>query len=94
MYESKFSVNEKLATREGGVALYDNVGNPITGDLSADLRIIDAGTEIDQAPGVGVDQAPRQAGPDTGALDPDPTIRDVGIDAAQICGSDDRHSVP
>ncbi len=33
------------------------------------------GTEIDQTPGTGVDQAPRQAGPDTGADDPDSSIR-------------------
>lgn len=35
----------------------------------------DAGTEADQEPGLGADQAPRQAGADTGADDPDNTVR-------------------
>ena len=38
------------------------------GDLTAD-RPWDAGTELNQVPGVGADQAPRQTAPDMGSAD-------------------------
>ena len=60
-----------------GIALFDDAGSPITGDVTDQILIWDAGTEIDQEPGVGADQAPRQAGPDTGDADPDDTVRQV-----------------
>lgn len=58
-----------------GIALWDGAGAQVTGDLTSDLELWDAGTEADQEPGLGDDQAPRQAGPDTGADDPDATVR-------------------
>lgn len=58
-----------------GLALFDDEGNPVMGDVTGHVTIWDAGTEVDQTPGVGVDQAPRQAGPDTGADDEDDSIR-------------------
>lgn len=63
------------APDEAGIDLFDNSGNPITGDRTATLSLWDAGTEINQAPGIGNDQAPRQSGPDTGADDPDNIVR-------------------
>lgn len=60
-----------------GIALYDDDGNPISGDITSHFYVIDAGTEVDQTPGEGADQAPRQSGPDTGAADPDHTVRVV-----------------
>ena len=66
-----------------GIALYDDAGDPISGDISDQLFVYDGGTEVDQVPGEGADQAPRQAGPDTGDVDPDNTVRLVeGRDAA------------
>lgn len=50
-----------------GIALFDANGNPIAGEVTGQLELWDAGTEVNQAPGFGADQAPRQAGPDTGA---------------------------
>ncbi|MCB9716220.1 MAG: spondin domain-containing protein [Myxococcales bacterium] len=47
----------------------------IEADIRAHLTPWDAGTEANQVPGVGVDQAPRQGGPGDGAADPDPTVR-------------------
>ena len=47
--------------------LFDADGAPILGDRSDRLAVYDAGTEADQAPGTGPDQAPRQAGADVGA---------------------------
>ncbi len=60
---------------ESGIALYDSDGSPLRGDITDQFAVVDAGTEIDQEPGVGEDQAPRQSGPDTGAEDPDSSVR-------------------
>ena len=49
-----------------GIALFEADGTPITGDVTGLVALWDAGTEANQEPGVGADQAPRQAGPDTG----------------------------
>ena len=55
------------APGEAGIALWDDSGAQISGDITAQIDLWDAGTEVNQEPGVGADQAPRQAGPDTGA---------------------------
>ena len=39
------------------------------------IHLYDAGTEIDETPGSGPNQAPRQSGPDTGPADPNNIIR-------------------
>ena len=57
-----------------GIALFEN-GQPISGDVTDQVQLWDAGTEVDQEPGLGADQAPRQAGPDTGADDANDTVR-------------------
>lgn len=59
---------------EEGIALFDN-GTPITGDVTDQVALWDAGTEINQEPGLGPDQAPNQSGPDTGPADPTPEVR-------------------
>jgi Spondin_N. len=48
-----------------GLPLFED-GEPVTGDLTAELRLWDAGTEVNERPGVGPNQAPRQSGTDTG----------------------------
>jgi hypothetical protein len=66
-----------------GLALTDADGTPLAGDVTDQVSLWDAGTEVDQTPGEGADQAPRQAGPDTGDADPNTAIRPVdGFDAA------------
>lgn len=62
---------------EEGIALFDASGEPVSGDVSDEVSIWDAGTEANQWPGVGPDQAPRQAGPQTGADDPMDHVRSV-----------------
>jgi hypothetical protein len=57
-----------LAPAPDGVDLFEN-GEPVTGDVTDRFALWDAGTEIDQQPGTGADQAPRQSGLDTGAAD-------------------------
>jgi hypothetical protein len=60
-----------------GLALFDAMGNANLGDVTASIDLWDAGTEMNQWPGVGPDQAPRQAGADTGADDATATVRMV-----------------
>jgi len=54
----------------GGVPLFDGNGNPIgmnsPADVTDEVRLYDAGTEVDQEPGTGSNQAPRQGSADTG----------------------------
>jgi hypothetical protein len=63
------------APGEAGIALYDGMGAAVTGDVTSQLMLWDAGTEVNQEPGLGADQAPRQSGPDTGAADADNSVR-------------------
>lgn len=49
-----------------GIPLFDVDGNALSGDISERVVLWDAGSEANQAPGFGPDQAPRQSGPDTG----------------------------
>ncbi len=70
-----------LASGASGIALYDGSGNPIgmgsPMDVTSQIGLYDLGTEVDQIPGAGLDQAPRQAGANTGAPDPNTTVRMV-----------------
>ena len=56
-----------LAPRASGIELFDREGRPFSGDATSPIVLWDAGTEVNQPPGAGTDQAPRQAAPDTGA---------------------------
>lgn len=56
-----------LAPEPKGIPLFDTDGAPLAErDVTSLLRLWDAGTEANQAPGFGVDQAPRQAAANTG----------------------------
>ena len=54
----------------GGLSLFNDDGTPIgqngAVDVTDQIGLYDAGTEGDQEPGVGLDQAPRQSGLNTG----------------------------
>ena len=69
-----------FAPNELGIALYDANGAPISGDVTHQVALWDAGTEGDEALGSGANQAPRQAGPDTGSDDPTNEVRQVLVD--------------
>jgi len=49
------------------IALFDENGEAISGDVSSAFTLWESGTEVDEEPGTGPNQAPRQAGPNTGA---------------------------
>jgi hypothetical protein len=57
--------NDKFfATDSAGIDLFEGL-YPVAGDLTSKVVLWDAGTEKDEAPGTGPNQAPRQAGPNT-----------------------------
>jgi hypothetical protein len=58
-----------------GLVLFED-GEPIDGDVTDALTLWDAGTEANQEPGAGADQAPRQDAPDTGPAE-DAAIRSI-----------------
>jgi hypothetical protein len=54
-----------FAPDEMGITLYEN-GSRVTGDVTDQIDLWDAGTEVNEEPGMGPNQAPRQGEPDTG----------------------------
>ncbi len=63
------------APRGDGITLFDEMGMAVSGDITDQIYLWDAGTELNQEPGLGTDQAPRQAGADTGPADTDSNVR-------------------
>ena len=60
--------NDKFyGPKDGSIALFDLDGMPVSGDVTASVELLDAGTEADQQPGAGPDQAPRQKATGQGA---------------------------
>jgi hypothetical protein len=45
---------------DGGISLFDASGKPVSGGLTSLVQLFDAGTEKDELPGAGPNQAPRQ----------------------------------
>ena len=48
-----------------GLELFE-MGKPVSGDLTSRIYLYDAGTEVNEKPGAGAHQAPRQMGPNSG----------------------------
>lgn len=65
------------ATRGIGVALFDD-GEPVTGNITEQVGLYDAGTEADQTPGAGGAQ-PRIGGGDNGEDDENNLVRTVEV---------------
>lgn len=53
------------APHRQGIDLFRN-GKAISGDITSEFMLFDAGTEVNEEPGVGPNQAPRQSAPNTG----------------------------
>ncbi len=68
----------------GGIDLYDSMGDQMVGDITSQIMLWDAGSELNQEPGLGTDQAPRQAGANTGAADTDNTVRLASDDFSNL----------
>ena len=54
------------APLENGITLYDGDGVALTGDITSSIYLWDAGTEVNEEPGVGENQPPRQSAANTG----------------------------
>jgi hypothetical protein len=54
------------------IALFDADGKPLSRDVTGDLSLWDAGTEVNEEPGLGANQAPRQRAPNTGTAERKP----------------------
>lgn len=63
------------APEPAGIPLFDGE-EPVDGDVTDQFRLWDAGTEVNEEPGTGPNQAPRQSGPDTGE-DENSTVRRI-----------------
>ena len=57
------------APNDTGIALFDKKGKPISSDITSKVSLWDAGTEVNEEPGIGPNQAPRQSAPNTGAVE-------------------------
>ena len=55
------------ATPEGGIPLFDETGNPVNADITSSMVLLDAGTESNEAPGLGQNQVIQQMMPGDGA---------------------------
>jgi hypothetical protein len=66
-----------FGTPELGLPLFDDAGTPVAGDLSAMLKLYDAGTELSEEPAVGPNTGPQQAAPTDGPADSDTNVREV-----------------
>jgi hypothetical protein len=58
--------NDLFYSNDRPIALFDAAGKPVKGDMTAQLSLWDAGTEVNEEPGLGPNQGPRQASPDAG----------------------------
>ena len=56
------------APAESGIELFKD-GKAMSGEISSQIMLWNAGTEVDQEPGIGPDQGPRQKAPNTGAAE-------------------------
>lgn len=58
--------NDLFYGNENGLDLFDKDGKPLAGDVTSQFGLWDAGTEVNEEPGVGPNQAPRQKAANTG----------------------------
>ncbi len=57
------------APSDNGIALYEANGTAITGNVTSQISLWDAGTEVNEEPGVGANQPLNQSGPNTGTAE-------------------------
>jgi hypothetical protein len=54
------------APNEGRIALFEDRGQPISGDVTSQIQLWNDGTEVDEEPGISPTQGPRQKTPNIG----------------------------
>jgi hypothetical protein len=58
--------NDLFYSNDRPIALFDASGKPKAGEMTAQLSLWDAGTEVNEEPGLGPNQGPRQKSPTDG----------------------------
>jgi hypothetical protein len=61
--------NDLFYSNDRPIALFDASGHPVSGELTTRLSLWDAGSEVNEEPGLGPNQGPRQATPDAGVAE-------------------------
>ena len=61
--------NDLFYSNDRPIALFDDAGKPVSGDMTAQLSLWDAGTELNEEPGLGPNQGPRQPNPNAGVTE-------------------------
>ncbi|MFL5401982.1 MAG: spondin domain-containing protein, partial [Gemmatimonadales bacterium] len=61
--------NDLFYSNDRPIALFNSAGKPVTGEMTTQLSLWDAGTEANEEPGLGPNQGPRQATPDAGVAE-------------------------
>ena len=61
--------NDLFYSNDRPIALFAADGQPASGAVTTQLSLWDAGTEVNEEPGLGPNQGPRQAAPDAGVAE-------------------------
>jgi hypothetical protein len=61
--------NDLFYSNNQPVPLFSSSGTPRSAEMTTGLSLWDAGTEVNEEPGLGPNQGPRQATPDAGAIE-------------------------
>jgi hypothetical protein len=69
--------NDWFYSNDRPIALFRS-GKPVTGDMSPQISLYDAGTEVDEEPGLGPNQGPRQKDPEAGIREKQPVTHAAG----------------
>ncbi|MGH7516784.1 MAG: spondin domain-containing protein [Gemmatimonadales bacterium] len=78
--------NDWFYSNERPIALF-NGSKPVSGDMTPQLSLWDAGTEVDEEPGLGPNQAPRQKSANSGAAEKESVAHVAGKWAPPGVGS-------
>jgi hypothetical protein len=76
--------NDTYVAAGSGIALFDSSHKPLSGDVTSTISLWDAGTERNEAPGMGPNQAPRQPAPNAGPTESGVALRTDGTRSIPI----------
>jgi hypothetical protein len=69
--------NDWFYSNDRPIALFRD-GKPVSGNMSPQVTLYDAGTEVDEEPGLGPNQGPRQKDPEAGVREHEPVAHAAG----------------
>jgi hypothetical protein len=76
--------NDTYFAATSGIELFDTNDMPLAGDVTSAIALWDAGSERNEAPGMGPNQAPRQAAPNSGPMEAVVSLRTDGTRSIPI----------